>query len=222
LGYRVPILSRVDVNVLGYPYQRGHESIVDYRWVNSSQETPLSLIEVASLYKYTDDLLKNSDCNNFVKSVLNKVAANTNRPLKTTDSRELFRLVYEEGGFVWGQPRMGSGAARRNIGGGRRQIMFGRSVFSLPAATRQDAIATGIIGIHEVTHVATNQAGQPYYDEDLAQASYQAASELGYDLRGKNKPPMRTPGMTEDDWIGLNSNFYTGMLYNVCAGVVKK
>jgi hypothetical protein len=72
------------------------------------------------LYLDTYNVLKKPPCKKFVEAVLNKVAAQTNKALKSTDIMGLFGIIFGQRGFVHGKTWQGTAEAEGSIGGEMR------------------------------------------------------------------------------------------------------
>lgn len=147
--------------------------------------------------------MDNPGCRDFVKAVLNQVAAQTNIPLFSDDIMKNFDKI---GGFEYASITAGA-YAWGSIGGGDARIQI-NSNSPIKPTSRDLSFVNGMLGIHETAHVAANKKTYGYSDRALGLAAYQVA------LAQKTEKNVPKPPDTFDTIT--NSYYWSNRLFYAC------
>jgi len=184
-----------------------HFEIAGYDIVSSSAimrtvSIPLTQEEIKSLRHAIEETLKDPGCRQFIKAVLNEVAADTHMELFSDDILTNFDHIgafeyaaIPTGGYAWGS--VGGGDAKIQINSGRRIL-----------PNQPFPFVDGMFGMHETAHVSTARKGQGYSDRDLGRAAYKVA------LAQKTEKNVPKPPDTFDTLT--NSYYWNDRLFFAC------
>jgi hypothetical protein len=218
LGYNVPILGRVDVNIPGYPYQRGHESIVGYRWVNSPQNPrPLTGTEIDKLGSNLQTFLADSECGKFISALLGSLPADKWKTTRYSGSMtDAFNRINSNGGF-WSGDTISQKALAMTDPNTLRTTFDSQRITPLITGQSWQQFGATVLLIHELTHVFTNAPNYGAYGHlQMAQAASDAASSLGLDVKSALQldfPTQKKYGTGWDYEVALSDYFNKTLAY---------
>lgn len=163
---------------------------------------PLTGVEIRNLRRTMEETLKNPGCRDFIKAVLDEVAALTHVELFSDDILKNFDRIgafeyaaLPVGGYAWG-----------SVGGGDARIQINSSNPIQP--NEPFAFYHGLFGIHETAHVSAAKKGRGYSDRDLGRAAYNVALAQQTE-KNVPKPPDTFDTLT-------NSYYWSDRLFYAC------
>jgi|GEM_PF-5728311 len=188
------------------------------RLANPQNPRPLSESEINYLREDLQNLLKNKQCSDVVKAILNKLARNTGVKPYSTDLMDIFDKITKFDNKAGPY----TAALGGNAGMVDAHVIKGLSLsVNYPLLDyRFSRIMSGEVMIHETTHAAPGSGTNSYFHYQMDQAAWDVAKDMDLSRVGLNVIGNRplAPGKGDTS----TSPFFNNMIFAFCGNGVKR